>query len=79
VLQLGVPIAYPRMVFFETALESKTLAALGKSGLFSSLVNKFNADPELLDDLVSVDLTFMLDVSYFCWRRMITGLQRITR
>jgi hypothetical protein len=46
------------MVFFETALESKTLAALGKSGLFSSLVNKFNADPELLDDLVSVDLTF---------------------
>ena len=59
-LQLGVPIAYPRMVFIETALENKTLAALGKSGLFSSLVNKFNADPELLDDLVSVDLTF-------CW------------
>ncbi len=67
------------MVFLETALESKTLAALGKSGLFSSLVNKFNADPELLDDLVSVDLKFMPDVFYFCWRRTITGLQRIIR
>lgn len=64
VLLLGVPIAYPRMVFLETALESKPLAALGRSGLFGSLVNKFNADIELLDDLVSVDMTCLLDVFY---------------
>lgn len=44
------------MVFLETALDSKLnpLIALGRSGTagFSSLVNKFNADAELLDDLV---------------------------
>lgn len=52
----GIPIAYPRMVFLETALESKLnpLVALGKSGSLglSGFVNKFNADAELLDDLV---------------------------
>lgn len=55
VVQLGIPIAYPRMVFLETALDSmlNPLIALGRSGTagFSSLVNKFNADAELLDDL----------------------------
>lgn len=55
VVQLGIPIAYPRMVFLETALDSKLnpLTALGRSGTagFSSFVNKFNADAELLDDL----------------------------
>ncbi|ESK96912.1 plasma membrane protein [Moniliophthora roreri MCA 2997] len=55
VVQLGVPIAYPRMVFLESALESKLnpLVALGKSGSLglSGFVNKFNADAELLDDL----------------------------
>ena len=44
------------MVFLETALESKLnpLVALGKSGSLglSGFVNKFNADAELLDDLV---------------------------
>lgn len=53
----GVPIAYPRMVFLETALESKfnPLLILGRSGSLglSGFVNKFNADAELLDDLVS--------------------------
>lgn len=57
VIQLGIPIAYPRMVFLETALESKfnPLVALGKNGSLglSGFVNKFNADAELLDDLVS--------------------------
>jgi hypothetical protein len=52
----GVPIAYPRMVFLETALGSKfnPLVALGKSGSLgmTGFVNKFNADAELLDDLV---------------------------
>ena len=44
------------MVFLETALESKLnpLVALGKKGSLglSGIVNKFNADAELLDDLV---------------------------
>ena len=56
----GIPIAYPRMVFLETALGSKLnpLVALGKAGRLGSLglsgfANKFNADAELLDDLVN--------------------------
>lgn len=44
------------MVFLETALESKfnPLVALGRNGSLglSGFVNKFNADAELLDDLV---------------------------
>ncbi|KAF9484877.1 hypothetical protein BDN70DRAFT_871851, partial [Pholiota conissans] len=55
VVQLGIPIAYPRMVFLETALESKfnPLVALGRNGTLglSGFVNKFNAQAELLDDL----------------------------
>ncbi|RDB24282.1 hypothetical protein Hypma_008733 [Hypsizygus marmoreus] len=55
VVQLGIPIAYPRMVFLETALESKfnPLVALGRTGTMglSGFVNKFNAEAELLDDL----------------------------
>ncbi|KAF8710206.1 hypothetical protein RHS03_01884, partial [Rhizoctonia solani] len=55
IIQLGIPIAYPRMNFLETALESKlnpftALAQKGSLGL-SGFVNKFNKDPELLDDL----------------------------
>ncbi|KAJ7685037.1 hypothetical protein DFH06DRAFT_969067 [Mycena polygramma] len=54
-VQIGIPIAYPRLVFMEKALESKfnPLVALGKSGSLglSSFVNKFNAEAELLDDL----------------------------
>ncbi|KAG5652343.1 hypothetical protein H0H81_005364 [Sphagnurus paluster] len=58
IVLLGIPIAYPRMVFLETALESKfnPLVALGRVGGLGSIgmsgfVNKFNADAELLDDL----------------------------
>lgn len=55
---IGIPIAYPRMVFLETVLESKLnpLVALGKKGSLgmSGIVNKFNADAELLDDLASI-------------------------
>lgn len=44
------------MVFLESMLESKMnpLTALGRSGSLglSGFVNKFNADAELLDDLV---------------------------
>jgi len=53
----GVPIAYPRMVFLESALDSKfnPLVHLGRKGSFglAGFVNKFNAEAELLDDLVS--------------------------
>ncbi|KAI0792863.1 hypothetical protein C8Q75DRAFT_751734 [Abortiporus biennis] len=55
VLLTGIPIAYPRMVFLENALDSKLnpLVALGRNGSLglSGFVNKFNADAELLDDL----------------------------
>lgn len=43
------------MVFLETALDSKVnpLTALGRSGIaFTGIVNKFNSEAELLDDLV---------------------------
>ncbi|KAJ7752003.1 hypothetical protein B0H16DRAFT_1663119 [Mycena metata] len=54
-VQIGIPIAYPRLVFLETALESKfnPLVALGRAGSMglTSFVNKFNAEAELLDDL----------------------------
>jgi hypothetical protein len=44
------------MVFLESALDSKLnpFIALGRSGTmgFGGFVNKFNADAELLDDLV---------------------------
>jgi len=55
VVQLSIPIIYPRMVFLESALSSKfnPLVALGRKGSLglSSFVNKFNAEAELLDDL----------------------------
>lgn len=56
VVQLGIPIAYPRMVFLESALSSRfnPLVTLGRSGIFGTLkgfVNRFNGDAELLDDL----------------------------
>ena len=60
---LGIPIAYPRMVFLETALESKfnPLVALGRSGALglSGFVNKFNSEAELLDDLVRVFFSYV--------------------
>lgn len=56
VLQLGIPIAYPRMNFLESALELSfnPLVALGKKDKLGlgSMVNKFNKDAELLDDLM---------------------------
>lgn len=55
IIQLGIPIAYPRMNFLETALESRfnPLTALGKAGSMglAKFVNRFNSDAELLDDL----------------------------
>ncbi|KAF8479014.1 hypothetical protein DFH94DRAFT_693399 [Russula ochroleuca] len=56
IIQLGIPIAYPRMVFLENALSSKlnpflTLARTGSFRGLKGFVNKFNGDAELLDDL----------------------------
>lgn len=49
------------MVFLETMLGSKLnpLVSLGKSGSLGlkGFVNKFNADAELLDDLVRLDIS----------------------
>lgn len=54
-VMLGVPIAYPRLVWLEWLFSSKLLAPLkylSKKGLFArGLVNDFNGDVELLDDL----------------------------
>lgn len=51
---LGVPIAYPRLVWLENILTSRLLdpvKALGKAGLFGNVFNKFDGGVEVLDDL----------------------------
>ena len=51
------------MVFLESALDSKLnpLVILGRNGQLglSGFVNKFNADAELLDDLVGLALSIL--------------------
>jgi PhoD related phosphatase len=54
IVLLGVPIAYPRLVWLENVLTSRALdplKALGRMGLFSNLLNKFDGGVEILDDL----------------------------
>ncbi|KAF8447483.1 hypothetical protein L210DRAFT_849761 [Boletus edulis BED1] len=54
IIQIGIPIAYPRMVFMEAALDSKLnpLTAIARTGqAITGFVNKFNGEAELLDDL----------------------------
>ncbi|KAJ2984492.1 hypothetical protein NUW58_g6030 [Xylaria curta] len=51
---LGVPIAYPRLVWLENILTSRLmdpLKALGKAGLLGNFVNGFDGGVEVLDDL----------------------------
>ncbi|KAI1115740.1 hypothetical protein F5Y14DRAFT_113368 [Nemania sp. NC0429] len=51
---LGVPIAYPRLVWLENILTSRLLdpiKALGKFGLLGNFVNHFDGGVEVLDDL----------------------------
>ena len=83
VVQLGIPIAYPRMVFLESALDSKfnPLLLLGRNGSLglSGFVNKFNAEAELLDDLVSFFATPLPPSLIFLRPRMTTGLPGNTR
>jgi hypothetical protein len=63
-IDTGIPIAYPRMVFLESFLSSKLnpLVTLGRSGSLGlkGFVNKFNADAELLDDLVFTSFPSLL-------------------
>ncbi|TFY69275.1 hypothetical protein EVG20_g3222 [Dentipellis fragilis] len=80
IIQLGIPIAYPRMVFLETMLGSKLnpLVHLGRAGSMGlkGFVNKFNADAELLDDLVSHASEYLREIVLTSFR-MITGRQNI--
>lgn len=71
------------MVFLENALESKfnPLVHLGRRGTFglSGFVNKFNAEAELLDDLVSCTNLVWCDKCFIAFPRMITGRLVATR
>jgi len=57
-VNIGIPIAYPRLPFLESALSTRLnpLVALGKSETFGlrGFSNHFNGDAELLDDLVLI-------------------------
>ncbi|OTA03146.1 hypothetical protein A9Z42_0035640 [Trichoderma parareesei] len=51
---LGVPIAYPRLVWLENILTSKLMTpvkALGKTGVLGKHLNNLNGGYEILDDL----------------------------
>lgn len=58
-IMTGVPLIYPRLTLFENAMEGAStfnLATLvGKTGAIGTMVsgqlNKWNGDPELLDDM----------------------------
>lgn len=54
IVLLGVPIAYPRLVWLENILTSRLMEpvkAMGKAGLFGNFLNKFDGGVEILDDL----------------------------
>jgi PhoD related phosphatase len=54
IVLLGIPIAYPRLVWLENVLTSRALdplKALGRMGVLGGLMNKFDGGVEILDDL----------------------------
>jgi hypothetical protein len=55
IILLGIPIAYPRLVWLENILTSKVMdpiKALGRAGILKGgLLNKFDGGVEILDDL----------------------------
>ena len=54
IVLLGVPIAYPRLVWLENLLTSRVMdpvKALGRTGLLGGFLNKFDGGVEILDDL----------------------------
>ncbi|KAI9684088.1 MAG: hypothetical protein M1829_003358 [Trizodia sp. TS-e1964] len=51
---LGIPAAYPRLVWLENILTSRIMdpvKALGRAGLLGGLLNQFDSGVEILDDL----------------------------
>ena len=53
-VQLGIPIAYPRLVWLENILTSRLMEPvklLGKTGLLGKFLNHFDGGVEILDDL----------------------------
>lgn len=51
---LGIPIAYPRLVWLENLLTSSVMIpvkALGRTGMLGGFLNKFDGGVEILDDL----------------------------
>lgn len=54
IVLLGVPIAYPRLVWLETLLTSRVMdpvKALARTGMLGGFLNKFDGGVEILDDL----------------------------
>lgn len=54
IVLLGVPIAYPRLVWLENVLTSRLLdpiKALGRAGMLGGFLNQFDGGVEVLDDL----------------------------
>ena len=54
IVSLGVPIAYPRLVWLENILTSRALdpiKALSRKGVIGGFLNKFDGGVEVLDDL----------------------------
>lgn len=54
IVLLGVPIAYPRLVWLENILTSRLMdpiKALGRMGYLGGFLNSFDGGVELLDDL----------------------------
>ncbi|KAI9759625.1 MAG: hypothetical protein M4579_002193 [Chaenotheca gracillima] len=54
IVLLGVPIAYPRLVWLENLLTSRVMdpvKAMGRAGAFGGFVNQFDGGVEILDDL----------------------------
>ncbi|KAA8894830.1 hypothetical protein FN846DRAFT_785850 [Sphaerosporella brunnea] len=54
IVLLGIPIAYPRLVWLENLLTSRIMdpiKALGRMGIIGGFLNNFDGGVELLDDL----------------------------
>lgn len=54
IVLLGVPIAYPRLVWLENLLTSRIMdpvKAVGRTGILGGFLNKFDGGVEILDDL----------------------------
>ena len=54
IVLLGVPIAYPRLVWLENLLTSRVMdpvKAMGRAGMLAGFLNKFDGGVEILDDL----------------------------